>query len=72
MALPDEELSPVDFKAIKRNWIQYSRPNSIHLPLRTVTDFEWKDYCPAVFRFLIVFLVLFVDISQIIMLSFII
>ncbi|KAJ7951248.1 Phosphatidylinositol-4-phosphate 5-kinase family protein [Quillaja saponaria] len=38
----EKELSQDDFKDCKTNWIKFSR--------ETVTEFEWKDYCPAVFR----------------------
>ncbi|XP_050387380.1 putative phosphatidylinositol 4-phosphate 5-kinase 11 [Argentina anserina] len=44
-----EELSPADFKAAKSNRIRYSRQDYRHLPY-FATDFEWKDYSPAVFR----------------------
>lgn len=44
-----EELSPDDFRATKSNCIKYSRHDFIQLPYFT-TDFEWKDYSPAVFR----------------------
>ena len=51
MAMGRGELSPQDFKATKNNWIQYTKKNNIRLPQGSYTDFEWKDYCPAVFRF---------------------
>ncbi|KAJ7962505.1 Phosphatidylinositol-4-phosphate 5-kinase family protein [Quillaja saponaria] len=38
----EKELSPNDFKESKTNWIKYSRG--------TVTEFELKFFCPAVFR----------------------
>nr|ADN34178.1 45 PIP kinase [Cucumis melo subsp. melo] len=50
MAMGRGELSPQDFKATKNNWIQYTKKNNIRLPQGSYTDFEWKDYCPAVFR----------------------
>lgn len=55
MELLKEEFSPVDFKATKTNCIKYSRQDFLQLPYIT-TDFEWKDYSPAVFRFLFNFL----------------
>lgn len=51
MELLQEELSPDDFKATKTNCIKYTRQDSIHGAYFT-NDFEWKDYSPAVFRFL--------------------
>ena len=51
MAMGREELSPQDFKTTKNNWIQYTKKNNIRLPEGSYTDFEWKDYCPSVFRF---------------------
>lgn len=51
MAMGRGELSPQDFKTTKNNWIQYTKKNNIRLPQGSYTDFEWKDYCPAVFRF---------------------
>lgn len=50
MAMGRGELSPQDFKATKNNWIQYTKKNNIRLPQGSYADFEWKDYCPAVFR----------------------
>ncbi|KAI8021109.1 Phosphatidylinositol 4-phosphate 5-kinase 10 [Camellia lanceoleosa] len=50
--LPKKELSPNDFKSTQSTWIQYSKQNPKSLPPGTVTDFQWKDYCPAVFRHL--------------------
>ncbi|XP_028124508.1 phosphatidylinositol 4-phosphate 5-kinase 2-like isoform X3 [Camellia sinensis] len=52
MVLPKKELSPNDFKPTQSTWIQYSKQNPKSLPPGTVTDFQWKDYCPAVFRHL--------------------
>ncbi|KAF5946217.1 hypothetical protein HYC85_016445 [Camellia sinensis] len=52
MVLPKKELSPNDFKSTQSTWIQYSKQNPKSLPPGTVTDFQWKDYCPAVFRHL--------------------
>ncbi|PQP93596.1 putative phosphatidylinositol 4-phosphate 5-kinase 11 [Prunus yedoensis var. nudiflora] len=49
MELLKEEFSPADFKATKTNSIKYSRQDFLQLPYIT-TDFEWKDYSPAVFR----------------------
>ncbi|XP_008233231.1 PREDICTED: putative phosphatidylinositol 4-phosphate 5-kinase 11 [Prunus mume] len=49
MELLKEEFSPADFKATKTNCIKYSRQDFLQLPYIT-TDFEWKDYGPAVFR----------------------
>lgn len=54
MEVLKEELSPDDFRATKSNCIKYSRHDFIQLPYFT-TDFEWKDYSPAVFRFLLNF-----------------
>lgn len=51
MAMGRGELSPQDFKTTKNNWIQYTKKNHIHVSQGLYTDFEWKDYCPAVFRF---------------------
>ncbi|XP_040364780.1 phosphatidylinositol 4-phosphate 5-kinase 10 isoform X1 [Rosa chinensis] len=49
MEILKEELSPADFKATKSNRIRYSRNDFRQLPY-FATDFEWKDYSPAVFR----------------------
>ncbi|XP_022943545.1 phosphatidylinositol 4-phosphate 5-kinase 10-like isoform X1 [Cucurbita moschata] len=50
MAMGREEVSPQDFKTTKNDWIQHAKKNKIRLPQGSFTDFEWKDYCPAVFR----------------------
>ncbi|KAF3439917.1 hypothetical protein FNV43_RR18195 [Rhamnella rubrinervis] len=38
-----------DFKACKSNWIKFSKKELSLLPHNT-THYQWKDYCPAVFR----------------------
>ncbi|KAK6260609.1 hypothetical protein SCA6_015083 [Theobroma cacao] len=50
MALSDKELSAADLRATQRNWVQYSKQHSKNLPPGSITDFEWKDYCPKAFR----------------------
>ncbi|KAF8379640.1 hypothetical protein HHK36_029083 [Tetracentron sinense] len=52
MALLKKELSPLDFRSTKSNWLQFPNHGSKRLPPGTVTDFEWKDYCPEVFSYL--------------------
>lgn len=52
MALPKKELLPRDFRSSESNWIKCSKQDSRCLPPGAITDFEWKDYCPAVFRHL--------------------
>ncbi|KAF6162092.1 hypothetical protein GIB67_008221 [Kingdonia uniflora] len=50
MALPKRELSDHDFRSTKSTWIQFPKHAARRLPSGTVTEFEWKDYCPMVFR----------------------
>lgn len=38
----ERDLSPLDFTSIKATWIRFSSDS--------LTDYEWKEYCPAVFR----------------------
>ncbi|TYJ22705.1 hypothetical protein E1A91_A08G142800v1 [Gossypium mustelinum] len=45
-----EEISASDLTDSQRYWIQYSRQQCLNLPSGSVTGFEWKDYCPKVFR----------------------
>ncbi|KAK9279524.1 hypothetical protein L1049_013203 [Liquidambar formosana] len=52
MALPKKELTPLDFRSTERTWIKYSNQDPRSLPSGTITDFKWKNYCPAVFRHL--------------------
>ncbi|XP_021279820.1 phosphatidylinositol 4-phosphate 5-kinase 10 isoform X1 [Herrania umbratica] len=52
MALSDKELSAADLRATQSNWVQYSKQHSKNLPPGSITDFEWKDYCPKAFRLL--------------------
>lgn len=42
MALLDTELSQDDFKETTTRMVQFSK--------ETDSGFEWKEYCPAVFR----------------------
>ncbi|XP_052194045.1 phosphatidylinositol 4-phosphate 5-kinase 9-like [Diospyros lotus] len=53
MELPKKELLPLDFKSTQSTWIQYSKQNTKGLAPGAVSDFQWKDYCPAVFRYLL-------------------
>lgn len=55
MALSDKELSAADLRATQRNWVQYSKQHSKNLPPGSITDFEWKDYCPKAFRCFMVY-----------------
>ncbi|XP_010522930.1 PREDICTED: phosphatidylinositol 4-phosphate 5-kinase 10-like [Tarenaya hassleriana] len=50
MAPCAKEISSQDVRATEKNRIQYSSKHVKHLPPGTVTDFEWKDYCPTGFR----------------------
>ncbi|XP_077251397.1 phosphatidylinositol-4-phosphate 5-kinase, core [Tasmannia lanceolata] len=52
MDLPKQELSAFDFRFAGSTRIRFPTDNSRH-SRNTVTDFEWKDYCPAVFRHLL-------------------
>ncbi|KAL5718809.1 1-phosphatidylinositol-4-phosphate 5-kinase [Ranunculus cassubicifolius] len=47
MELPMRELTHLDFHSTNSTWIRFPKQR---LPSGTVTDFEWKDYCPHVFR----------------------
>lgn len=46
----EQEPLASDFQASKSNWIKFSKKELNLLPHDT-TDYQWKDYCPAVFRF---------------------
>ncbi|PIA34470.1 hypothetical protein AQUCO_03700024v1 [Aquilegia coerulea] len=50
MELPKRDLSVLDFSSTNSTWIRYPKNGLQRLPPGTVTDFEWKDYCPLVFR----------------------
>ncbi|XAR53994.1 1-phosphatidylinositol-4-phosphate 5-kinase [Bertholletia excelsa] len=52
VGLPKRELSPLDFNYSQGTQIQYSTWNPTSSPPGTVNNFQWKDYCPAVFRHL--------------------
>ncbi|WZZ37531.1 hypothetical protein YC2023_033790 [Brassica napus] len=43
------EITLKDVKATEKNRIRYSK-HIKHLPPGTVTEFEWKDYCPLGFK----------------------
>uniref|UniRef100_A0A0D3AZ66 1-phosphatidylinositol-4-phosphate 5-kinase n=1 Tax=Brassica oleracea var. oleracea TaxID=109376 RepID=A0A0D3AZ66_BRAOL len=44
------EITLKDVKATEKNRIRYSSKHIKHLPPGTVTEFEWKDYCPLGFK----------------------
>ncbi|RZC56559.1 hypothetical protein C5167_015418 [Papaver somniferum] len=44
------EFSDQDFKASKRICIRFAKNGSKRFPAANITEFGWKDYCPAVFR----------------------
>ncbi|AEE27290.1 Phosphatidylinositol-4-phosphate 5-kinase core [Arabidopsis suecica] len=44
------EITAKDVKATEKNRIRYSSKHIKHLPPGTITEFEWKDYCPLGFR----------------------
>ncbi|KAL0700469.1 hypothetical protein Bca4012_056591 [Brassica carinata] len=45
-----KEITGKDVKATEKNRICYSSRHIKHLPPGTITEFEWKDYCPLGFR----------------------
>jgi len=54
------EITAKDVKATEKNRIRYSSKHIKHLPPGTITEFEWKDYCPLGFRFFSLSLSLYV------------
>ncbi|OVA05097.1 Phosphatidylinositol-4-phosphate 5-kinase [Macleaya cordata] len=52
METPRREFLDSDFRSSKRIWIRFPKNSSKCLPSGTITEFEWKDYCPMVFRHL--------------------
>ncbi|KAL0797272.1 hypothetical protein Bca101_052446 [Brassica carinata] len=44
------KITSKDVKAIEKNRIRYSSKHIKHLLPGTVTEFEWKDYCPLGFK----------------------
>ncbi|MCL7035590.1 hypothetical protein MKW94_011952 [Papaver nudicaule] len=50
METPIREFSDQDFKASKRICIRFPKNGSKRFPAANITEFGWKDYCPAVFR----------------------
>ncbi|KAF8086652.1 hypothetical protein N665_0615s0002 [Sinapis alba] len=44
------KITAKDVKATEKNRIRYSSKHIKHLPPGTVTEFEWKDYCPLGFN----------------------
>ncbi|XP_010457124.1 PREDICTED: phosphatidylinositol 4-phosphate 5-kinase 10 [Camelina sativa] len=44
------EITSKDVKATEKNKIRYSSKHIKHLPSGTITEFQWKDYCPLGFR----------------------
>lgn len=45
------EITAKDAKTTEKKRIRYSSKHIKHLPPGTITDFEWKDYCPLGFRY---------------------
>nr|DAD43256.1 TPA_asm: hypothetical protein HUJ06_001486 [Nelumbo nucifera] len=52
MTVPKMDFSPIDFRSTYSTWVRFPRTGLRCLSAGTVTDFEWKDYGPAVFRHL--------------------
>ncbi|KAF9622728.1 hypothetical protein IFM89_032908 [Coptis chinensis] len=50
MELAETELSVLDFNSTNSTWVRFPKHGPQRLPPGTITDFEWKDYCPLVFR----------------------
>lgn len=46
LLMMEKDLSPLDFTSIKATWIRFPKKFSSD----SLTDYEWKEYCPAVFR----------------------
>ncbi|XP_024009901.1 putative phosphatidylinositol 4-phosphate 5-kinase 11 [Eutrema salsugineum] len=50
MAKFTREISAVEVRATEENRIRYSTKHIKQLPPGTITEFDWKDYCPSGFR----------------------
>ncbi|XP_039021296.1 phosphatidylinositol 4-phosphate 5-kinase 10-like [Hibiscus syriacus] len=50
MAESSKDISALDLTDSQRYWVHYSRQQCLNLPPGSITAFEWKDYCPRVFR----------------------
>lgn len=50
MAMFLREISAMEVRATEENRIRYSTKHIKHLPPGTITEFDWKDYCPLGFR----------------------
>lgn len=45
-----QELKPADFDPKERVWTRFPPEGSKTTPPHQSVEFRWKDYCPAVFR----------------------
>ncbi|XP_019085056.1 PREDICTED: putative phosphatidylinositol 4-phosphate 5-kinase 11 [Camelina sativa] len=50
MAKSTREITAMEVRATEKNRIRYSTNHVTQLPPGTITEFDWKDYCPLGFR----------------------
>jgi len=50
------DLKPSAFDPKEKVWTRFPPEGSKHTPPHQSCDFRWKDYCPLVFRSLLLFL----------------
>lgn len=57
------ELRASDFDPKEKVWTKFPPEGSKHTPPHQSVEFRWKDYCPLVFRFASICLILHIPIS---------